>query len=556
MKKAQYQLFLYHIPKTAGTSIRSFFVEHFGADQVSPNLKGVSPEVAWKQYSKQKVVIGHFDFYPGQDLPMGYLNGVLLRNPLERALSHYYYYLENTPAVVLRKNERLFHEMSLMELLERPASTTGMIFSNYQARHLASRLNYDQAELEPQALLELAKKSLLEYDLVGTTEKMGDFLDWVCSVLEIDRSIRPKTANVTSRKVPFAEQPPEIQVRLQELNAVDLELWEFAQQLGKDRRSIVFEPRATTSIRRRSRSRDLVVNRKNSPAKVESGFVEFVSASIRNPRDRSSDFLSGELVSVVVVFRALATFDDLIFGLRIESSEGMKVFGTNTSQMGVKLDRVSGNCEVVFEFPGNLGLGTYTVTVGCQERSESVSRQYFWEPRAASFTIVGFLDREFEGPAGLAPVCRLSGMGEVRHLSIVGGFPRVIRYQTPTVVDARGVVRCTETSMKVRLGEQVIVPVEITNDSLDDWSGIGTNPVSLSYHWLGETRDVLVFDGVRSALPARVIRQGTTVCATAVVEAPTKSGLYILEISLVQDGVAWLEDRGLIPARIRATVES
>jgi hypothetical protein len=68
------------------------------------------------------------------------------------------------------------------------------------------------------------------------------------------------------------------------------------------------------------------------------------------------------------------------------------------------------------------------------------------------------------------------------------------------------------------------------------------NAVNLSYHWLDRRGKAVVFDGLRTPLPAD-IPPGETVKLKAAIQAPERQGRYTLEITLVQEGVAWFPDR-------------
>ncbi len=95
-------------------------------------------------------------------------------------------------------------------------------------------------------------------------------------------------------------------------------------------------------------------------------------------------------------------------------------------------------------------------------------------------------------------------------------------------------------------GETVspIITVKNTSDvtwpSKPDYKGL--NAVNLSYHWFDRKGRVVVFDGLRTALPSDV-PPGNSVKLKASIQAPGREGRYTLEITLVQEGVAWFPER-------------
>ena len=85
--------------------------------------------------------------------------------------------------------------------------------------------------------------------------------------------------------------------------------------------------------------------------------------------------------------------------------------------------------------------------------------------------------------------------------------------------------------------------VEVTNATRQNLSS-SPSPfsVNLSYHWIDQgTRRMFVFDGRRSGLwpgaPA-----ATTTTGTMMIIAPDQPGQYILQTTMVQEGVCWFED--------------
>lgn len=67
-------------------------------------------------------------------------------------------------------------------------------------------------------------------------------------------------------------------------------------------------------------------------------------------------------------------------------------------------------------------------------------------------------------------------------------------------------------------------------------------PVQLSYHWLNaETRQVVVFEGIRTPIFPE-IAPGAIAIIHAAIAAPIHPGRYLLQITLVQEGVLWFEE--------------
>ena len=88
--------------------------------------------------------------------------------------------------------------------------------------------------------------------------------------------------------------------------------------------------------------------------------------------------------------------------------------------------------------------------------------------------------------------------------------------------------------------------VTVANTGAVSWPSGGPNPVHLSYHWLGASGAVVVWDGARAALPADLAPGQSAVVAIPVI-APDILGGYLLRIDLVQEGVGWFSSQGVPP---------
>jgi len=83
---------------------------------------------------------------------------------------------------------------------------------------------------------------------------------------------------------------------------------------------------------------------------------------------------------------------------------------------------------------------------------------------------------------------------------------------------------------------------KVTNETNEALSSVRPYPVRLSYHWIEKmTRQMIVFDGRRSAL-SPALGPNTTARYPMKVVAPNQPGEYILQATLVQEGVCWFEN--------------
>jgi hypothetical protein len=96
-------------------------------------------------------------------------------------------------------------------------------------------------------------------------------------------------------------------------------------------------------------------------------------------------------------------------------------------------------------------------------------------------------------------------------------------------------------------GKEYRIGVTIKNIGTDTWSSAGkeAGPVYVAYHWLPAQGDVpVIYEGARSPLPGELGPGKSISIENVLVVAPTNSGSYRLQVSLLQEGVIWFENKG------------
>ncbi|MEX3999130.1 ABC transporter ATP-binding protein [Paraburkholderia sp. EG285A] len=90
---------------------------------------------------------------------------------------------------------------------------------------------------------------------------------------------------------------------------------------------------------------------------------------------------------------------DLVIGFMIKDRLGQTVFGTNTHNLGSHVGDVAAgaNATVDFEFPANIGPGSYSVAVALHTGSTHMQNNYEWRDHALTFTMVNGDESQFVG---------------------------------------------------------------------------------------------------------------------------------------------------------------
>lgn len=230
-----------HIPKTAGSSLERILGRQYrGAiytlDEWRPDKEGsgLSVEKSIAQFhalpleekGRIKILKGHFHFGLAPMLPLNANYFTLLRDPVERVVSTYYF--------VLRNSSNYLHKtvssanMSLKDFIEGDLTPE---IRNDQTRRIAgvtgvSPINGDFGS--GQEMLAAAKRNIEKYFVVvGLTER---FDETVLLLKQIFGWVTPfyNSVNVgTNRPEAITD---EITAIIRDKNALDMELYRFAQE--------------------------------------------------------------------------------------------------------------------------------------------------------------------------------------------------------------------------------------------------------------------------------------------------------------------------------------
>lgn len=115
-------------------------------------------------------------------------------------------------------------------------------------------------------------------------------------------------------------------------------------------------------------------------------------------------------------------------------------------------------------------------------------------------------------------------------------------------------LNCPVTSLRLRAGELLRIPINISIKGNATLSSFASHPARLSYHWRSTSAEMVVQDGLRTLLP-RTLYPGDHESLLMNVRAPSEAGSYSLEITIVEENLRWHEDeRAGLPLRIDTIV--
>jgi hypothetical protein len=233
------RFFFVHMQKTGGVSLYVRMQRQFGTAGVYPDAGdgdpvAVSPQLMvpvlldrWAARRDEiRVVAGHFPLAAMELLDADFRTFTVLRDPVERTLSYLRHHRQTTPAR---------RDWSLEQVYEEPGN-----FKHFIDNHMVKMLSLKPDEMLPTAMMSVVKMdrprlreatdALVRMDAVGLQEDLEGFAKRLEELFGW-RLGPPVHVNVTAH----TEVPPSFRKRIAEDNRLDMELYEHARRLVRER---------------------------------------------------------------------------------------------------------------------------------------------------------------------------------------------------------------------------------------------------------------------------------------------------------------------------------
>ena len=218
-----------HIPKTAGLTLYGIIDDNYDPASIF-TVSGAPPltvenfkALTTSERGRLEMLRGHFEYGIHQFLPRRAVYFAMLREPVERVLSLYYYAL-------LRPDHRLHQQLHDGSIGIQEIVATDIEMDNCQVRQLCGwGLGVPQGSCTRE-MLDVAKRNLDSFAAVGISERFDE------SLLLIQRALGWKTPcytkrNVTTDRPARAEISPEDMQAIVGANLLDIELYEYSRSL-------------------------------------------------------------------------------------------------------------------------------------------------------------------------------------------------------------------------------------------------------------------------------------------------------------------------------------
>jgi hypothetical protein len=120
--------------------------------------------------------------------------------------------------------------------------------------------------------------------------------------------------------------------------------------------------------------------------------------------------------------------------------------------------------------------------------------------------------------------------------------------KTASEASRKGSIRYIAAPKEAKEGEYFNVKFEVANNSMFTWKTTDSRPIFFSYHWHHENQEIAEYDGERNAI-TKPINPGEIASHEYRIKPPSCPGRYILELTLVHEGVCWYEQFGFLTAK-------
>jgi len=400
-----HKIFFDHFPKTGGTSLVKIIEKIIGSENCfHSNIADAYS--ALNASTDFLMVHGHFYFNPKMPLPIDRFCMTMLRDPVDRVLSSYYF-SRNNCAISLGGSVKYAHLMELDEYIEVQDPELLSEVSNSQTKHFYPLCWQGSGVPNEQEMLSCAKQALEKFQLVGVLELYHDFVDVLCfeqgwmAVTDIIKE------NTTVGRQEVSGLSVHVRRRLEELNKLDIELYQYARKLfiSHQRRILhaCIEQRRSgnqTASINHSKPAETAEHSSNKSSMQSNSEIDFgdhgaeiVSASVRGDLLGSLEVLSGEMFFCQVIFKANEDISDLTVGIHIHNQNNLLIYGVNSRLLDAQLS-VTGGAEYVIEFIArcDLGLGNYTMGVALHPGKSHFQRCFHWREKVTEFRVIGHLN--------------------------------------------------------------------------------------------------------------------------------------------------------------------
>jgi hypothetical protein len=210
-----------HIGKTGGHSICMELFNRFDASKINNGI----PKPFY--FNKPDLIVGHWSFKYAKNLPHNRFLFSMVRDPIERVISNYYF-MRSHPKEVAKTHQgvALAQKYDFHDFLEIDNIAVKRVVENHQTNFFDEDWQRSDDRSTP-VRLERAITHLNEFDLIGLFEHYNESLERLCNAFGMKPWPESAKHNITKNKKSKSDLPKSTIQRIQDLNALDIELYDI-----------------------------------------------------------------------------------------------------------------------------------------------------------------------------------------------------------------------------------------------------------------------------------------------------------------------------------------
>jgi len=244
------RLVFLHLPKTGGTTLHHHFATHFAPEEVCPERFSALDRFTTEELAQWRYFSGHYNFDQLRLIPGPLFIVTVLREPVERVLSTYYFWKRHRPEVIAARNlegPAIARAGTLLDFLRSRHHEVTDATDNTMTRYLAGQMNVwadgtwrynsgsagvNVTELE---VMHRATGNLLAVDVFGVSNQLAQVYARVALAFGMPRVAKMARLNTrqeeTAALEPVVEEEitPEIRAELDRCTQLDRMLFRLAR---------------------------------------------------------------------------------------------------------------------------------------------------------------------------------------------------------------------------------------------------------------------------------------------------------------------------------------
>lgn len=509
-----------HLAKTGGMAVMAWLRDVLGSGAVGPSITEDHLSLI-NRYGGIYSIIGAHIYFQGEGLDPRYQYFTVLRDPIDRVISQLYYAANTVP-----KTKEFLEDIRAAEaFLESEGSIVSQkllkSISNYYVDHFFNIDNDPAIEISDSQRLSSALEALNNFDTVGIFENMPIFLSNIADLVGIPKPSSIALVNQTNKRPVVSDVSPVLRARISALNQLDIQLYQQVKAWKEAAQRPPIKAVLRVPVLPYTNYESIAHKVRTTPD------IVLVNVELRE----GYDICHGGNMTFLVDFRSTRAISNFQVGISIQDEARRLAFGTNSALLKqVYSPLAGGSYRVIFQLLAELPAGKYIAGFAFEELSGSKVLEL-----GRHYNLVEFY---------VYYPSKFAGTGFANLPSVITLLPFDLPSDKCVVTRPIGQLILKSPLHEIQAKEQVMVEVQILNGSMKSWGGDQFFPINLSYHWIDNVGNTVIYDGVRTALSIDGVRTGQTVDATMKVIAPVEPGVYTLFLTIVQENVGWFDELG------------